>query len=102
MAKTTANLQVQPNPYLIFMDETGTISGNDANSKIQVQQPYFALGIIRLLDTSDLMAKSYTIPRNGAEFKFAQISKREYAAQAERIIDLCFKSQTFLFLLLYH
>ena len=62
-SKTTF-LQMQPKPYLIFMDETGTISGNDTDSKVQVQQPYFALGIIRLLDTSDLMAKVYTIPRN--------------------------------------
>ena len=95
-SKTTF-LQMQPKPYLIFMDETGTISGNDTDSKVQVQQPYFALGIIRLLDTSDLMAKVYTIPRNSIEFKFAQISKRGYAARAEKIIDLCLNHKPFYF-----
>lgn len=80
------------NNYLLFMDETGTLSKDG-------QQPYFGLGILKLKETSSLLQKIYTIKNKNfhKELKFSKIKYNGQVSYIKKIIDICFEYEYFNF-----
>lgn len=78
-----------------FMDETGVLS-NDPN------QRFFALGLLKLNDTSGLfeaikrLKDRYALSK-GFEFKFTNIQKNSDLPLHKELIDICFAHPAFSF-----
>ena len=88
-----------------FIDETGILK----NSK---NQPYFALGLLRLKDTSDLLEQITAIKARHrgifvanhqnsdfeiSELKFNKLKSEKYLAMYKEIIQACFGYKHFYF-----
>ena len=91
--------------YFGFMDETGVLA-NDPS------QPYFALGLLKLNDTSELLqtittikakyqgilsAKSETKPFYPKELKFNSLSSKKFVPLYQEIINACLAYKGFYF-----
>lgn len=78
-----------------FMDETGVLS-NDP------QQRFFALGLLKLENTSLLFEEIQKLKnrhkkKKGFEFKFTDIQKDSHLPIHKELIDLCFTNPEFYF-----
>ncbi|RDU70920.1 DUF3800 domain-containing protein [Helicobacter brantae] len=87
-----------------FMDETGVLS-NDT------KQPYFALGLLRLYDTSELLQKIMAIKAKHKgiitsqskqdfmidELKFSSLSTNKFLPLYKEVIEVCLSYENFYF-----